>query len=39
MVDWNGLYKWSMEYQDGTAPSNFKAMSREDYLWLTEAMK
>ena len=39
MVDWNGLYKWSMQYQDGTAPSNFKAMSPEDRKWLEEAMK
>jgi Zn-dependent M16 (insulinase) family peptidase len=39
MVDWNGLYKWSMEYQDGTAPSNFKAMSKDDRQWLEEAMK
>ena len=39
MVDWNGLYKWSMEYQDGTRPSNFKAMSKEDRQWLEEAMK
>ena len=39
MVDWNGLYKWSMEYQDGTRPSEFKAMSAEDRAWLEEAMK
>ena len=39
MVDWNGLYKWSMEYQDGTAPSTFKAMSKEDRKWLEDAMK
>jgi len=39
MVDWNGLYKWSMEYQDGTHPSSFKAMSKEDRKWLEEAMK
>ena len=39
MVDWNGLYKWSMEYQDGTHPSSFKPMSKEDRKWLEEAMK
>ena len=39
MVDWNGLYKWSMEHQDGTKPSEFKMMSEEDRLWLEEAMK
>jgi len=39
MVDWNGLYKWSMEHHDGTRPSNFKPMSPEDRKWLEEAMK
>jgi len=40
MVDWNGLYKWSMQYQDdGTKPSEFKPMSPEDRKWLEEAMK
>jgi len=39
MVDWNGLYKWSMEHQDGTKPSEFKMMSEEDRKWLEEAMK
>jgi hypothetical protein len=38
MVDWNGLFKWSMEYNDGTQSSNFKPMSEEDRKWLTEAM-
>lgn len=39
MVDWNGLFKWSMEYHDGTKPSEFKQMSKEDQIWLTEALK
>ena len=39
MVDWNGLFKWSMQHQDGTRPSEFKAMSTEDRKWLEEAMK
>ena len=39
MVDWNGLFKWSMEYNDGTNPSEFKRMSDEDMKWLEEAMK
>lgn len=39
MVDWNGLYKWSMEHHDGTRQSNFKAMSKEDRDWLEAAMK
>ena len=39
MVDWNGLYNWSMQYHDGTQPSDFKQMSAEDRKWLEEAMK
>jgi len=39
MVDWNGLFKWSMQQNDGTKPSNFKQMSPEDAKWLEEAMK
>lgn len=39
MVDWSGLYNWSMKYNDGTRPSEFKPMSKEDRVWLEEAMK
>ena len=39
MVDWNGLFKWSTGYQDGTKQSDFKPMSAEDRKWLEEAMK
>ena len=39
MVDWNGLFKWSMSYQDGTKQSDFKPMSEEDRKWLEAAMK
>eukprot|EP00347_Sterkiella_histriomuscorum_P003633 403363538 len=39
MVDWNGLFKWSMNHQDGTKPSEFKQMSKEDRTWLEEALK
>ena len=39
MVDWNGLFKWSMAYQDGTQQSQFKPMSEEDRKWLEAAMK
>lgn len=39
MVDWNGLFKWSLQYQDGTKESNFKPMSDEDKKWLEEALK
>ena len=39
MVDWNGLFKWSISHQDGTKPSEFKAMSEEDRKWLEAALK
>ena len=39
MVDWSGLFKFSMQYHDGTTPSEFKEMSEEDRKWLEEAMK
>ena len=39
MVDWAGLFKFSMQYHDGTTPSEFKEMSEEDRKWLEEAMK
>jgi len=39
MVDWSGLFKWSMAHNDGTKPSEFKMMSPEDRKWLEEALK
>jgi len=36
---WLGLLRWSMAYQDGTTPTEAKAMSDEDKKWLTEAME
>jgi len=39
MVDWNGLFKWSMTYQDGTDHPKFKEMSKEDREWLEAALK
>jgi hypothetical protein len=39
MVDWNGLFKWSMKYNDGTTESNFKQMTGEDKAFLENAMK
>jgi len=30
---------WSTKYHDGTHPSNFKPMSKEDRDWLEAAMK
>jgi len=37
MVDWKGLLNWTLKYQDGTKPSDFKEMSAEDAKWLEEA--
>lgn len=39
MVDWNGLFKWSLQYNDNTEESKFKKMSDEDRKWLEEALK
>ena len=39
MVDWNGLFKWSMQYHDGTTESKFKKMSDEDQKWLQDALQ
>ena len=39
MVDWKGLYNWSMKYSDGTKPSNFKQMSKEDMEFIQNAFE
>jgi len=41
MVDWQGLLKWSLGFQDGTHETSkeFKPMSKEDRDWLEAAMK
>ena len=39
MVDWKGLYNWSMKYNDGTKPSNFKQMSKEDMDFIQNAFE
>ncbi|CAK4617985.1 unnamed protein product [Aphanomyces euteiches] len=36
---WLGLLRWSMQQQDGTAPSEFKAMDPKDKEWLERVMK
>ena len=35
-VDWQGLFNWSMQQHDGTAPSrpDIQPMSEEDAKWL-----
>ena len=39
MVDWKGLYNWSMKYTDGTKPSEFKQMSKEDMEFIQNAFE
>ena len=39
MVDWKGLYNWSMKYNDGTKPSDFKKMSKEDMEFIQNAFE
>ena len=39
MVDWKGLLNWSLSYQDGTKPSEFKQMSEEDRKFLEDAFE
>ena len=38
MIDWQGLFKFSSQYTDGTAPSSFDPMTSEDRKWLEEVM-
>ena len=39
MVDWKGLFDWSMKYNDGTKPSEFKQMSKEDMEFIQNAFE
>ena len=39
MVDWQGLLNWSLQYQDGTKPSQFKQMSEEDRKFIEDAFE
>ena len=39
MVDWKGLYNWTMKYTDGTKPSEFKQMSKEDMDFIQNALE
>ncbi|KAF0698822.1 Aste57867_10571 [Aphanomyces stellatus] len=36
---WLGLLRWSMQQNDGTTPSEFKAMDAKDKEWLERVMK
>ena len=37
-MEWKGLLNWSMQYTDGTRPSEFKQMDEETKNWLKEAL-
>lgn len=40
MVDWPGLLKWSLKYQDNTSSNpNMKPMDEATKKWLTEALE
>lgn len=39
MVDWQGLFNWSIMNSDGTSESQFKQMNDEDKKFLEDAMK
>ena len=36
---WLGLMRWSMNYSDGTRPTDLKPMSKEDKEWLEQVMR
>jgi hypothetical protein len=36
---WLGLLRWSMTHSDGTTPSSFQKMSKDDREWLEQVMK
>jgi HPt (histidine-containing phosphotransfer) domain-containing protein len=38
-IDWQGLFKWSSEYSDGTGTSKFTALTKEEQEWLSKVMK
>lgn len=38
-MNWPGLLKWSLSYQDGTVPSESMQMSPEQQKWLKEALE
>ena len=37
-MNWTGLLNWSLQYTDGTRPSEFKPMDEETKQWLKEAL-
>lgn len=39
MVDWQGLFQWSVQNHANRAPKDFKELSAEDRNWLDDAIK
>jgi hypothetical protein len=37
-MDWKGLFDWSIKHNDGTRPSEFKVLSKEDRDFLEKAL-
>ena len=38
-MNWQGLFNWSLQYTDGTRPSEFKPMEEETKKWLKSALE
>lgn len=36
-MDWKGLFDWSIKYSDGTRPSEFTPLSKEDRDFIEKA--
>ena len=39
MVDWKGLYNWTMKYNNVTKPTNLKQMPNEDIEFIQILLK
>ena len=39
MTDWKGLLEWTLKYNDGTKPSEFKPLSEEDRKFIEDAFE
>ena len=37
-MDWSGLLQWSLQFSDGTRPSEARELDEETKKWLTEAL-
>jgi hypothetical protein len=37
-IDWQGLFKWSAQYTDGTKPTEVNPLTEEDRKWLEKVI-